>query len=87
MHSFQPTSPNYPEQQLELRAAEWDWRDKHPETEFPHWWRFTGVDTLAHDWPRAMTAAQVDTAHPIIESLPPLIELQRDEPLSKLRGP
>ena len=79
MHSFQPTSPSYPEQQLELRAAEWDWRELHPEVEFPYWWRFTGVDTLAHDWPREMTAIQSDKAHPITDELPGSIDLSRDE--------
>jgi FAD/FMN-containing dehydrogenase len=79
MHSFQQSSPSYPEHQLELLAAEWDWRDMNPKTEFPYWWRFTGVDTLKHDWPRSVTAIRTERDHPVTTSLPEQITFRKDE--------
>jgi len=79
MHSFRQSSPSYPEQQLELRAAEWDWAERHPELEFPYWWRFTGLDSLSHDWARGFTASSEGLDHPITSGLPARIELDRDE--------
>ena len=79
MHSFQATSPNYPEHQLELAAAEWDWREAYPNTEFPYWWKYTGVDTLSHDWLRALKVDRVDNQHPITNQLPPSVEFSADE--------
>ena len=79
MHSFQATSPNYPEHQLELAAAEWDWREDNPNTEFPYWWKYTGVDTLSHDWLRALKVDKVDNPHPITNQLPTSIEFSADE--------
>ena len=79
MHSFQQTSPNYPEHDLELRVAEWEWREAHPNTEFPYWWRFTGIDTLSHDWPRSVVSTQANLEHPITQGLPTSINIQKDE--------
>ncbi len=79
MHSFQPSSPNYPENSLELMVAEWDWREKHPNTEFPHWWRFTGVDTLTHDWARSVTVKGSTVDHPVTRALPDHFEVKKDE--------
>ena len=79
MHSFQQSSPRYPEQQLELRAAALDWEEKYPEIDFPYWWKFTGVDTLSHDWPRALTMMQGESDHPITRALPLEFPISNDE--------
>ncbi len=79
MHSFQATSPNYPEHQLELAAAEWDWREAYPNIEFPYWWKYTGVDTLSHDWLRALKVDKTGIEHPITKQLPANIEFVADE--------
>lgn len=79
MHSFQQTSPSYPEHELELRVAELDWAETHPEVDFPYWWRFTGVDTLSHDWSRELTATRVEGEHPLVLSAPQNIQLTKDE--------
>lgn len=79
MHSFQQTSPRYPEHQLELASAEYEWRERHPNTEFPYWWRFTGVDTLSHDWARSVSAKRSSATHPLTKMLPEVLEIDHDE--------
>ena len=79
MHSFQQSSPSYPENHLELKAAEWEWREAYPHIEFPYWWKFTGVDTLSHDWLRAVTAERTDVGHPVTRTLPDRFQLVQDE--------
>ncbi|MEE2643635.1 MAG: D-arabinono-1,4-lactone oxidase [Myxococcota bacterium] len=79
MHSFQQSSPSYPENSLELRAAEWDWRERFPDRDFPYWWRFTGVDTLSHDWPRRLEVDVVDSKDPVTRFLGENFSLRRDE--------
>ena len=85
MHSFQQTSSNYPEHELELKVAEWEWREKNPNVDFPYWWRFTGVDTLSHDWLRSVSAHRVSQEHPITRTLPETFDLRQDELYRNLR--
>jgi len=79
LNSFQQTSPRYPERALELRAAELDWAARRPGVEFPHWWRFTGVDTLTNDWARPLSARHAAPGHPIIRTLPDPLSVAEDE--------
>ena len=85
MHSFQETSPSLPENRLELMALEYEWAENNPDVDFPHWWEFTGVDSLTHDWPRAFTADRFTGDHPITARLPLEIQTRNDELYTNLQ--
>jgi len=79
MHSFRETSPRMPENYLELASAEYEWAENNPGVDFPHWWTFTGVDTLTHEVARRVKADRFSANHPITAQLPARIETRKDE--------
>ena len=79
MHSFRKTSPHWSANRRNYQRLIGEWQDVAEEMPFPHWWEFTGVDTVGHDWPKSMYAEKSSNAHPITRWLSDTIESNRDE--------
>ena len=78
MHSFQKTSPHqgwWNRWRLSSRAFLGADNGNAP---FPYWGRFTGVDTLRHDWARSLEMRKASN-HPIVASLPETWDTSKDE--------
>jgi len=80
IHSFRWSSeePGWADRSRRSRAQR-AWRAARPDEPLPRWSRFTGVDSVSHDWARAMTAEQTDVDHAITRSLPMEFRTPRDE--------
>ena len=69
MHS-QKTSPHQGWwNRWRLSRLERSWRSDNGDAPFPYWGRFTGIDTLRHDWARSLEMRKASN-HPIVASLP-----------------
>ena len=79
MHSFRSTSDSLSWwDNWRTRWARWQWQVANFGEDFPHWWEFTGVDSVKHDWKRSVVATQASN-HPITALLPQEIDSPRDE--------
>ena len=79
MHSFQKTSPHQGWwNRWRLSRLERRWEADNGDAPFPYWGRFTGVDTLRHDWARSLEMRKAGL-HPIVASLPETWETSKDE--------
>ena len=86
MHSFQKTSPHQGWwNRWRLSRLERSWRSDNGDAPFPYWGRFTGVDTLRHDWARSLEMRKASN-HPIVASLPETWDTSKDELYRKHRG-
>ena len=66
MHSFQKTSPHQGWwNRWRLSRLERRWEADNGNAPFPYWGRFTGVDTLRHDWARSLEMRKAGL-HPIV---------------------
>ena len=79
MHSFQKTSPHQGWwNRWRLSRLERSWKADNGDAPFPYWGRFTGIDTLRHDWARSLEMRKAGH-HPIVASLPETWDTSKDE--------
>ncbi|MGC6418452.1 MAG: FAD-binding protein [Bradymonadia bacterium] len=78
MHSFRDLSPKGGDIEFLAKAMN-EWETEYDIETFPHWWAFTGIDTVVHDWQRSMQAQRVSNDHPLTRQLPEIFETAKDE--------
>ena len=79
MHSFRATSEHNRHNAHRLARLEEEWAELNPGRAFPYWWRFAGVDTVGHEWPRSVLADRVENGHPITTWLPETLHSRQEE--------
>ena len=80
MHTFWATfgkpDSRAAEKQPELKK---NWLAKNPNTPFPNWSDFSGLDTKRHDKQRAMTIRRAEPVHPVAANFPAKWQITKDE--------
>jgi hypothetical protein len=80
MHTFWATfgTPDSrgAEKQAELQK---NWLSKNPDTAFPNWSDFSGLDTKKHDHQRPLTLRRAEPIHPIVANFPQEWKIEKDE--------
>lgn len=81
MHNFRNTTSN-PSAVAKLHQAKLkqSWAEKHPNKEFPVWWKVNGADSTNHALKQKIDIEIVDESHPITAQLPANWHTESDEP-------